>query len=153
MLACQHLTTTAVNAVAYKKDQGRFARLVAFWALFGLVAYGCLGGLVYVVDSWLAMKPWLAQFPLLGKFGLAETIALGVLAIAGVVIFRWLDRPRVADLLIDTEAELRKVTWPTAKDTWTGTIAVAVTVVVLLAFLFTTDLILAIGIKRLLGVG
>lgn len=127
--------------------------MAAFWALVGLVAYGCLGGLVHVVDRWVGAKPWLPQFPLLGKFGVGEVVALGVLAVAGFVIYRWLNRPKVADMLIDTEAELRKVTWPSAKETWAGTIAVAVTVVVLLAFLLTADTVLLIGIKRLLGVG
>jgi preprotein translocase SecE subunit len=139
--------------VAYKKDQGRFARMAAFWALFGLMAYGCLGGMVYVLDGWIGQKPWLPMFPLLGKFGLSEVIALGVLAVFGVMIFRWLNKPKVADMLIDTEGELRKVTWPNAKETWAGTIAVAVTVLVLLAFLFSTDVVLTWGIKRLLGVG
>jgi len=125
--------------------------MAAFWALFALTAYGCLGGFVYVVDGWFGQKPWITQFPLLGKFGIGEALALLLLAVAGFAIYRWLNKPKVADLLIETEEELRKVTWPTAKETWAGTIAVAVTVIVLLAFLFTTDLILTMGIQRLLG--
>ena len=127
--------------------------MAAFWSLLGLVAYGCIGGLRYVVDGWTGSKPWVPQFPLLHKFGIGEAVAVGVMVVAGIAIHTWLNRPRVADLLIDTEAELRKVTWPNAKETWTGTIAVAVTVVVLLLFLFTADFVLTWGIKRLLGVG
>lgn len=127
--------------------------MAAFWALLGLVAYGCFGGLRYVVDGWVGAKPWVPQFPLLHKFGVGEAVAIGVVVVTGFLLYRWLNTPRVADLLIDTESELRKVTWPNAKETWTGTIAVAVTVVVLLAFLFTSDFVLTWGIQRLLGVG
>lgn len=139
--------------MSYKKDQGRFVRMAAFWSILGLVAYGCFGGLRYVVDGWTGQKPWVPQFPLLHKFGIGEAVALAVVAVAALAAHRWLNTPRVANLLIDTEAELRKVTWPNAKETWTGTIAVAVTVVVLLAFLFTSDIVLTWGINRLLGVG
>lgn len=127
--------------------------MAAFWALFGLGAYGCLGGLINVVDGWISQKPWLPMFPLLGKFGLSEVVALGVLAAIGFFLYRWLNKPNVADMLIETEGELRKVTWPNAKETWAGTIAVAVTVLVMLAFLFTTDIVLTWSINRLLGVG
>lgn len=127
--------------------------MAAFWSLVGLVAYGCFGGLRYVVDGWTGAKPWVPQFPLLHKFGLGEAVALGVVIVAGIGVYRWLNTPKVADLLIDTESELRKVTWPNAQETWRGTIAVAVTVVVLLAFLFASDWVLAAGIQRLLGVG
>jgi preprotein translocase SecE subunit len=127
--------------------------MAAFWSLVALVAYGCFGGLRYVVDGWTGSRPWLQQFPLLGKFGVGEAVALAVVAVAGLILYRWLNTPKVADLLIDTEGELRKVTWPNAKDTWTGTIAVAITVIVLLVFLFTTDIVLTWSLKRLLGVG
>ena len=38
--------------MSYRKDQGRYARMLAFWALTLLVAYGCFhsGGLVNVLD-------------------------------------------------------------------------------------------------------
>ena len=127
--------------------------MAAFWALFGLMAYGCLGGMVHVLDGWIGGKPWMPMFPLLGKFGLSEVVAIGVLAALGWSIHHVLNRPNVADMLIDTEGELRKVTWPNAKETWAGTIAVAVTVLVLLAFLFTADMVLTWSINRLLGVG
>ncbi len=127
--------------------------MAAFWALFSLAAYGCLGGLIHVVDGWISQKPWLPMFPLLGKFGMGEVVALGVLAVIAIILHRWLNKPNVADMLIETEGELRKVTWPNAKETWAGTIAVAVTVLVMLAFLFTTDIVLTWSINRLLGVG
>lgn len=138
--------------MAYKKDQGRYVRMAAFWALLALVGYGCFGGMINVLDDYTG-QPWLRQFPLLGKFGLSELIACGLFAAAAVAIYRWLNRPTVADLLIDTEGELRQVVWPTGAETMRGTVAVAITVIVLLLFLLVSDLLLTWTIKRLIGVG
>lgn len=115
-----------------------------------LAAYGCMT-LVPVLRRWfpdLTNVVWARQLPLLGDFGPASLIALLVLAVVGVVIYRLLNRPRIADMLIDTEGELRKVTWPSASETWTGTLAVAITVVVLLAFLTLSDTVLQLILVR-----
>ena len=142
--------------MAYKKDQGRYARMVAFWGLFLLMAYGCLGSLVYSLEGWLELGPdsaWIKPFPLLGEFNPATAIGVGVLAVVGFVIYRLLNRPRAADLLIETETELRKVTWPSFADTWAGTLAVVVTVAFLLLYLTGADFLLGFALKRLMGVG
>ena len=54
-------------AVAYKKDQGRYARMSAFWGLFLLLAYGCLGGLVVTLRSWFGGEPYMEDLPLIGR--------------------------------------------------------------------------------------
>ena len=69
----------------------------------------------------------------------------------GFVLHRLLNRPKAADMMIETEAELRKVTWPSATDTWTGTLAVVVTVVVMLFYLFAADLFLSFIMPRAMG--
>lgn len=139
--------------MAYKKNEGRYVRMAAFWALFLLVGYGCLGGMVYTVDGLIGTKPWMDQFPILGQFGWPQVVSLTALATAGLLIYRFLERPKVADLLIDTEGELRKVTWPTTSETVSGTVAVAITVTVLLVYLTVADLALTALMKRLLGIG
>lgn len=118
----------------------------AFWGAFLLAAYGCLGGLVQVLNRWFgalfgdaAVAPWVQPFPLLGSFGWAQLVAVVLLAIVAIVMIRYLNRPKLADLLIETENELKKVTWPSAHETMAGTIAVAVTVVVLFLFLTGAD--------------
>ena len=130
----------------------------AFWGLFLLAAYGCLGGLVRVLHRWIpaiagerATDAWVQPFPLLGSFGLPQLIALLVLSVIGYWIFSVLNRPKYAELLIDTENELKKVTWPTGSETVTGTIAVALTVVVLLVFLTGADLMLGFVLDHTLS--
>jgi preprotein translocase subunit SecE len=117
--------------------------MASFWGLFLLAAYGILGGFVHVLNNWLAhfhvdVKPW-TKIPILGDFGIGAAISLAVQLLVGFLIYRFLNRPKVADMLIETETELRKVVWPSWADTWAGTMAVVVTVVVLLAYLAVAD--------------
>ena len=126
--------------------------MFSFWGLFLLVGYGCLGDLVITLRGWIERSdPWVEDLPLLGDIDLAMVISLGVLATAGVLIYRLLNRPKSADMLIETEAEMRKVTWPSFAETWTGTLAVIVTVLVLFAYLFTADLVLSFVMPRAMG--
>jgi len=138
--------------VAYKKDQGRYARMTAFWGLFLLLGYGCLGGLVITLRGWLGGEPLMDALPLVGTIDLAKILALVTLAVGGFAIHAFLNKPKAADLLIDTENELKKVTWPSATETITGTVAVMVTVAVLLVFLSFSDFVLSAVLPRLMGV-
>lgn len=129
--------------MGYKTDQGRYARMAAFWGLFLLAAYGILGGLVHTLNGWLGragvdVKPW-TKIPILGDFGIGALSCLILQVLLGWLLYRFLNRPKIADTLIETEAELRKVVWPSWADTWAGTMAVVVTVVVLLAYLAAAD--------------
>ncbi|MEO0480770.1 MAG: preprotein translocase subunit SecE [Planctomycetota bacterium] len=139
--------------MAYKPDQGRYARMASFWALFLLLAYGCLDGMVVTLRDWFdAGDPW-AELPLVGDIDLAKVISIGVLLAGGLLISRTLNRPKTADLLIDTENELKKVTWPTPNETWVGSVAVIVTVLVMLFFLFGSDLLLTNLVGEVLKTG
>ena len=54
---------------------------------------------------------------------------------------RWQNKPKMADLLIDTEGELRKVSWPTIDEVLTTSMVVVVFVVFIGAFLALTDMV------------
>ncbi len=139
--------------MAYKKDHGRYARMASFWALFLLLGYGCLGGLVITLRGWFgAGEPW-TEIPVLGAVDGPKIIALIALAVLGFLLHWALNTPKIADLLIETEAELRKVTWPSAHETWTGSVAVALTVLVMLFYLAGADLVLTALMPRLMGGG
>lgn len=120
--------------------------MVAFWGLVLLVVYGCFhgGGLVTVLDGWLGEnnKAYVDPFPLLGSLKTSTLIALAVTLVSGFAFYRILNRPRIADTLIETEAEMAKVTWPTWPETWSGTMAVVGMVLVLFVFLTLVDLAL-----------
>ena len=71
------------------------------------------------------------------------TPALTWLTLTLFLAHRWLESPKIADLLIDTETELRKVTWPSGQEVLNSSIVVVVCVVVLMAFLAGADWFLA----------
>ena len=143
--------------MSYRKDQGRYARMFAFWAIVLLVAYGCLhgGGLSDQVDRWMgdANSTLVDPFPILGTLKTSSLIALGVLAVAALVVYRILNKPRIADTLIETEAELHKVTWPTWKEVWITTAMVLVMVALTSVFFLLTDLVIGSAVQFVLQLG
>src|SRR5690606_20431608 len=131
--------------------------MLAFWALFLLVGFGCFhgGGLSDMLSTWMegSNTTFVDPFPILGTLKTSTCIALAVWLVTGFAMSRVLNRPRIADALIDTEAEMQKVTWPSWHETWQGTLAVAAMVLVLFIFLFAVDLGLAAVRVMLLGGG
>jgi preprotein translocase subunit SecE len=131
--------------------------MIAFWCVVLLVGFGCFhaNGLVTVLDRSILPsginEPMIEQFPLVGALRLSTLIAVAVVVAVGVLVHRAMARPKIADALVQTEAEMAKVTWPTWRETWSGTIAVAVTVVVLFIFLTVIDLGLAKVLVTLMG--
>jgi preprotein translocase SecE subunit len=144
-------------SVSYRKDQGRYARMLAFWALVLLVAYGCFhnGALVSVHDRQMggSNAVLIDPFPLLDTLKVSTCIAIGVLLVACALIYAFLHRPKVADTLIDTEIEMQKVTWPSWGEAWQGTVAVIVMVLVLFVFLSVVDLLFTKTLSMLMGGG
>lgn len=131
----------------YKKDQGRYARLAAFWVLAVLVFYGSTS-LHTTLSSAFAGK--LATpigglvVPVFGiKLSPAFLIAAAVCGVGIWLLFRWLEKPKTADLLIETESELKKVTWPTTPEVVNSSIVVVVCVLFLMAYLAGADWVLA----------
>ncbi|QDV08453.1 preprotein translocase subunit SecE [Planctomycetes bacterium Poly30] len=140
--------------MAYRKDQGRLARMATFWSLAVLLAYGCirmrteLSGLF--PDS-MGKGIGGMTLPLVGM----ELSPALLLSIASFVIGLWflnrtLEKPKNADLLIETEAELRKVTWPTLDETIDGSIVVMVVVIFLMVFMASADFILGEVFTRII---
>ena len=143
--------------MSYRKDQGRYARMLAFWALLLLFAYGCFhgGGLADILDRWMEPnnKVLVDPFPILKTLKVSTCIALAVLAISGFGVHAILNRKRIADSLIETEVEMQKVTWPSWGEAWQGTMAVTVMVVVLFVFLTAVDLLLVQAMQMLMTRG
>ena len=80
----------------------------------------------------------------------AFLICGGIFVVGTWLIHRWQARPKVADLLIDTESELRKVTWPTMDEVINSSLVVIVCVLLLFAFLAAADWFLARVMNTLL---
>jgi len=59
------------------------------------------------------------------------------------LLFRWHQTPKLADLLIETESELQKVTWAKMPEVVNSSIVVIGFVLFLMAFLAGSDVILS----------
>jgi preprotein translocase subunit SecE len=141
--------------MAYKKDQGRLARMAAYWSLALLILYGCQS-FYAILPTWNAKlgEPFsasLRKIPILG-WNLSPALLISglLLAAAWYVLYRWQQTPKVADLLIDTETELTKVTWPTVSDAVNSSLVVVGVVLFLMAFLAGMDAMLGWWTTRVL---
>lgn len=152
-------TSAAQGAAKYKEDQGRHARMAAFWTLTLLALFGAsflFERLVRIASMRQAIGA-----DENGQGGLIIPIvrvdvspAFLVSAVLFLVLFfvvqRYTAKPKVADLLIDTEDELRKVTWPTLDEVINTTIVVVVFVVFLGGFLALADILLGRAVNTIL---
>jgi preprotein translocase SecE subunit len=84
--------------------------------------------------------PAMRKIPILGiEFNGAFLISLAVLSGLLWLLYRWEQKPKIADLLIETESEMRKVTWPSVPEAVNSSIVVIVCVAFLMAFLAGAD--------------
>ncbi len=136
----------------YREDQGRLARMFAFWSLALLLLFGCtfLHDLIVGLGS-MSEPIGGIRIPVVGvDLTPAFLVAFGILVVGVIVLYRWQETPKVADLLIETEAELRKVTWPSLEQVLNSSLVVVVCVVLIGLFLAGTDWVLARVMKGLL---
>lgn len=144
--------------MAYKQDQGRMARMATFWTLAILIFYGCvtlrseLSGRFQ--DSLGALLWDGARVPVLGvEVTGALLISVVVFTGAMILLYRWTESPKIADALIETESELRKVTWPSLDEAIQSSVVVIVTVLVLMAILAGADFLLGWWASKVLTGG
>lgn len=126
----------------------------AFWLLFMLSAYGVFGGFIHfsarIMKGWgIDVEPWQTSVPLFGDFGPGALAALVLQTVVGLVLFMILRRPGAVTYLAETESEMRKVVWPGWKETRSGSVAVIITVTILLFYLLAVDAFFLEAFSRL----
>jgi preprotein translocase SecE subunit len=128
--------------MAYKKDQGRMARMAAFWSLAVLIFYGCTSLHTELAIRFEGMRQQIGgiRIPVLGMdFTPALIVAGLILGTSLWLLYRWQDAPKTADALIETETELKKVTWPSLDEAINGSFVVVFCVLFLMAYLAGAD--------------
>ncbi|MCK4908607.1 MAG: preprotein translocase subunit SecE [Planctomycetes bacterium] len=144
----------------YKKGQGTISRMVTWGALTLMALFGAVS--LYHADEILpklgqdGQATWwgktLFSVPFFenpithGMLISAAVFILGVFLIYILVI----NKTSTADFLIETEAELRKVSWPSRHEHIGSTVAVIISVIFIGVFLFFTDNIL-LQFMKLIG--
>ena len=145
----------------YKEGQGVLVRRCAFWGLMLIIVWGGQSLYTWLFNTFDFSKVLLIErgveplqgyrIPLLDqRFNWAFVIAWGMVLAASFVTWRLLMRPRTADFLIDTDTELKKVTWPSWKDAWNSSVIVIVFVIVLTCFLLISDYLLNFVFQQVL---
>lgn len=120
-----------------KPGQGTSSRWVAYLFLGALLAMGVwsLFGVLYRESA----TPLVAGLPVLGDITWAKVICALVFVFGALAIHKVLNRASIVDLMIDTEQELKKVSWPSGSDVKGATIVVSVVTIVMGAILFWAD--------------
>ena len=136
---------------SYKSGQGSLARLVAFAAATLALVMGALEVYSWMYDPATDVAIWplnsLELFQMLPVLDVALswklllTIALFFAAAWG--LRRTLTRHKTVDALIETEAEMRKVAWPTIDEARGATLIVILVTLVMTASLAIFDTVLS----------
>jgi len=120
----------------YKKGQGNVARMVTGIGALALAGFGCVA-----LRNYIASPTWRWHF---GALSLEPGVVIAFiifLACAALVAWQALTGRWIVDFVILTEAELRKVSWPTRRDLYQQTVVVIVVSIMLGVMILIADLI------------
>ncbi len=120
-----------------KKGQGKRARLIAYSMGIALLVFGSIS--LFAAINVPNQNVWVENIPVIGAITLYKVIALAVFLIGLLCLHLFLNRETFVDLLIDTEQEMKKVSWPNRSEVQRSTIVVAVVTAILSLSLFAFD--------------
>jgi preprotein translocase SecE subunit len=139
----------------HKPGQAKLSRNTAFLGGLFFIAWGSRSLLHLLPRAWASLgeswnellmenvtadAAWRVDLLVIrSKVSPAFTIAALVLVVAGLAWYRAANGPRLADLFIDMEAELRKVSWPTFPDAWQSTLVVSGFTALVVVLIFVYD--------------
>jgi preprotein translocase SecE subunit len=127
----------------HRPGEGVYARGTALWCLVG---FAFLAGrrFYYWSQGWNANWPHRALVSEIPVVGMPLTPSLlmgvGVFLLACLGAWKLVAAPKISDILIDTELEMKKVTWPSFDESRKASFVVIFCVVVMVAFLTVSDL-------------
>ena len=112
----------------YKPEQGYYTRTLSFIWFLTLAA-------AFTLWIWLRLQ-LLGDDAVVWQAGAAVAMAL----IFVPLLFWIINKPRIADFMIATELEMRKVNWPSRREIIGSTIVVIAGTFIFAAILFVIDL-------------
>jgi preprotein translocase subunit SecE len=122
----------------YKPGQGKYSRLGTGFSVALIVGFGCWQ-LYRMLDA--------------ADINLWITTLVPVAIFVGLCVLTYwlLNRPSVADFLIASEGELKKVNWSSRKEVAVSTFVVILVVLVMGVILGVTDLVFTLIFRSLLA--
>ena len=130
----------------YKAGQGSLARLISWVSMLAALGLGCAELYSWIqnprTDTALLPGALFEDLPFFGTRFSWKFLLCTVIFFAGLwLIRRIMSRRDAVDALIETEQELRKVSWPTRDESINATGVVVLVSLLLTGTLFTFDLI------------
>jgi len=122
----------------YKRGQGKHTRL---WSGLGgglVVALGCLA--LYKKLEGSDLNLWVTIM-----------VPAGLFVVFSYVIFWLLNKPAIADFMIESEGEMKKVNWSSRREIAVSTLIVICVVIIMAVLLGVTDLGFQLFFQWLLG--
>lgn len=124
----------------YKKGQGTIARASAY--LIGTLLIGFGAYRLFATVNVPGQGVLTSDLPVIGALTISKVVAFFVGALGVLGLHALLNKPRSVDMLIETEAEMRRVSWPTTKQVWNATLVVAFVTFVLAVTMSGLDLVI-----------
>lgn len=128
----------------YKRGQGKYTRLGSGLGWGIIAALGCLAlyGQLRTIDF---------ENQRVGMW-VSTMIPVGVFMLLAIIIFWLLNKPSIADFMIDAEGEMKKVSWSSRKEIMVSTIVVISVVIIMGVFLGFADLLFSMFFTDVLGI-
>jgi preprotein translocase subunit SecE len=121
----------------YKPGQGKYTRLVTGISIAAVVGIGCY--MLYRRLDATDWNPWIVYLvPLIVFCGVA------------ILTYWLLNKPSVADFMVASEGELKKVNWSSRKEVAVSTFVVILVVLIMGTLLGTTDMVFQLVFDKLL---
>ena len=126
----------------YKPDQGRITRGIGFLLASFLWVYGCRTFYFFLHWPWATDRLVDDVIPIINQpLNLAFIVSVA-LFIAGELLMVWfINRPKLGTLLIETETEMKKVTWPSWSESFNSSIVVLIAVIFFMIYLGACDFV------------
>ena len=117
----------------YKKGQGKYTRLCSGFAGAIFAALGCWR-LYFMLDA----ADW--NISNRAHLWISTMVPVGLFAGFAILIIWLMNKPSVADFMISSEGEMKKVSWSSKQEIIVSTTVVIVVVILMAVLLGVTDL-------------
>ncbi len=138
----------------YKRGQGKTSRYLAAGSVGVLSLFGC-----YSLYNYLNVRGSLQKLILFVVPGVELDVNLPFLVSFGffaglmILLYALLNKPKIGDFLIETELEMKRVSWPVRSELIGSSTIVIITVVILAVIVMVFDLAVQAFMRLIYSIG